>query len=576
MKSLKLTPGLLSFAAGLAGLMPASAQQPARSPAAITDIGSRRELFVDDFMIERLTGRAGLRLHQPTPREVVFVFDAPWEGSGSGYHNIFKDGNNYRMYYKGVQIDPVKETDPKKHTSYLKAVPLCYAESDDGIHWRRPSLGLNEFNGSKDNNIVLLGGTMDGVDIDPGAAAVFKDENPAAPADARYKAILMSRNPTRGLVVLKSADGLRWSLLTKQAVITAGAFDSQNLAFWDPSLGGYRAYWRYFSRDPRDATLTQTSGGLTPRATQGAVLGYGQSIEGASVHLGVRSIRTATSKDLIHWEAMANLRYGDSPEEHLYTNQVKPYPRAPHLLIGIPTRYVERELKGGSLDDARAPAGPEKTRLWSASLRALPELKERELRSGASERYGAALTEGVLMASRDGVNFKRWNEAFVPPGIERDGVWNYGQNFMAWYMVETRSADAAAPNELSFYGTESMWTGKSNELRRHTLRLDGFVSVQAPRAGGELLTKSFRFRGSRLTLNFATSAVGSVQVEVQSEDGRPLPGFTLADCEETFGDTVERPVTWKKGTDVSSLAGKAVRLRFVLKDANLYAFQFKE
>jgi len=542
----------------------------------VVDIGSRRELFVDDFMIERLDGKAEVRLHRPSPREVVLVFDAAWEGSGSGYQNIFKDGNLYRMYYKGVQIDPVKETDPQKHTNYLKSVPLCYAESDDGIHWRRPSLGLNEFRGSKDNNIVILGGTMEGVDIDPGAAAVFKDENPAAPADARYKAILHSRSPSRGLVVLKSADGLRWSLLTRQAVITAGAFDSQNLAFWDANFGGYRAYWRYFSRDPREATLALTSGVLTPRAAQGAVLGYGQPTEGAAVHLGVRSIRTATSKDLIHWEGMANVRYVDSPEEHLYTNQVKPYHRAPHLLIGIPTRYVERELKGGSLDDARAKAGPEKTRLWSASMRALPELEHRELRAGASERYGSAITEGVLMASRDGVTFKRWNEAFFPPGIERDGVWNYGQHFFAWHIVETKSADAGAPNELSFFGTESMWTGNSNELRRYTLRLDGFVSAHAPRAGGALLTKPFRFRGKHLALNFATSAIGSVRVEVQTEDGRPVPGFTLDDCEPIFGDTVERVIGWRGGSDVSSLASRPVRLRFVLSDADLFAFQFKE
>ena len=547
MKSLKLLHGIFSLAAGLAALTPASAQQPARPPGGATDIESRRELFVDDFMIERLTGKAELRLHHPTPREVVFVFDAPWEGSGSGYHSIFKDGNIYRMYYKGVQIDPIKETAPNKHTGYLKAVPLCYAESEDGVHWRRPSLGLNEYNGSKDNNIVLLGGPMDGVDVDTGAAAVFKDENLAAPVDARYKAVVHSRNPKKGLVMLKSADGLHWSLLTREAVITDGAFDSQNLGFWDGLRGEYRAYWRFFSK--------------------GTV---------ASPYIGVRSIRTATSKDFVHWENQADLRFGDSPSEHLYTNQVKPYPRAPHLLIGIPTRYVERELKDGILDDARAPAGPEKTRQWSASLRALPELKERELRSGASERYGAAITEGALMASRDGVTFKRWNEAFVPPGIERDGTWNYGQNFMAWYMVETKSADAGAPNELSFYGTESTWTGNSNELRRYTLRLDGFVSAQAPRTGGELLTKPFRFRGNRLTLNFSTSAVGSVQVEIQSEGGRPLPGFTLDDCEQTFGDTVERPVTWKKGTDVSSIAGQTVRLRFLLKDADLYAFQFKE
>jgi hypothetical protein len=203
-------------------------------------------------------------------------------------------------------------------------------------------------------------------------------------------------------------------------------------------------------------------------------------------------------------------------------------------------------------------------------------LKEREQRSGASERYGAALTEGVLMASRDGVNFKRWNEAFFPPGIERDGTWNYGQNFMAWYMVETKSADAGAPNELSFYGIESMWTGNSNELRRHTLRLDGFVSAQAPMSGGELITKPLRFRGQSLALNFSTSAAGSVRVEIQDANGQPLPGFALDDCPPIFGDTIERSVTWVKGRDVSALAGQAVRLRFVLNDADLFAFQFKD
>lgn len=132
-----------------------------------------------------------------------------------------------------------------------------------------------------------------------------------------------------------------------------------------------------------------------------------------------------------------------------------------------------------------------------------------------------------------------------------------------------------APNELSLYATESYWTGKSSELRRYTLRLDGFVSLHAPMSGGEVVTKPLTFTGKALTMNFATSAAGSVKVEIQDANGKAIPGFTLSDCEEHFGDSIERTVVWKNGTDVSSLAGKPVKLRFVLKDADVYAIRFE-
>jgi len=239
----------------------------------------------------------------------------------------------------------------------------------------------------------------------------------------------------------------------------------------------------------------------------------------------------------------------DSPPEHLYTNQIKPYHRAPHIFIGFPTRYVERG--------------------WSDSMRALPELEHREMRAKASLRYGTAITEGLLMASRDGVKFKRWNDAFLRPGIERPGTWNYGHQYIAWHVVETKSPLDGAPNELSLYAGESYWTGTSSELRRYTLRLDGFVSVSAPMTGGELITKPLTFTGSKLALNFATSADGDIRVEIQDVSGKPLPGFALDDCKPIFGDSVDRSVI-----DVSSLAGKTVRLRFVLRDADLYALRF--
>ncbi len=180
------------------------------------------------------------------------------------------------------------------------------------------------------------------------------------------------------------------------------------------------------------------------------------------------------------------------------------------------------------------------------------------------------------MASRDGVNFKRWNEAFLRPGIEREGTWNYGQQYIGWHLVETKSALEGAPKELSLYAGESYWTGHSSAVRRYTLRLDGFVSASAPMKGGELITKPLTFTGSKLTLNFSSSAAGSVQVELQDPAGQPIPGFALDDCPEIYGDSIERTVTWKGGGDVRPHAGKPVRIRFALKDADLYSFRFSE
>lgn len=496
--------------------------QPAAGPIAL---GSRRELFIDDFLIDRLAGKAEQRLHQPQPQELAIVHDAPWEGSGCGYHSVFQDGGRYRMYYKAWHLD----LSSGKLRTDAHPLFLCYAESDDGIHWRKPELGLNEFRGSKANNIVLATGHTGAVPADPGHAAVFKDDNPEAPPEARYKAIIRSSGP-RGLFPFKSPDGLHWSPMSETPVIADGAFDSQNLAFWDAAAGKYRAYWRYF-----------TAGVIDDKNWKPA---------------GHRAIRTASSADFIHWSEQADLAYVDSPSEQMYTNQIKPYARAPHILLGFPTRYVDRG--------------------WSDSTRALPELKHREARAAATERYGTAVTEALLMASRDGVRFKRWNEAFLRPGIERPGTWQYGQQYIAWQIVETKSPLEGAPNELSLYAGESYWTGDSSALRRYTLRTDGFVSIRAPMSGGELITKPFTFAGGRLSLNFSSSAAGGLRVELQTPEGRPIPGFGLDESAEIFGDSLDRKVTWKSAPNLGELAGKPVRMRVELKDADLYSFRFGE
>ena len=511
---------LVIFAAGLLPLTFRAAES-----AGVIDIGSRRELFIDGALVDQLKGEARLRLHHPEPRETSLVFDAPWEGTGtSGFHCVFKDGDLYRLFYKAWNI----ALDPEKKRIVPSPGATCYAESDDGIHWRKPKLGLVEFRGSKENNLILLDYQIGKMKVYAGYPAITKDENPAAGPDAKYKSMWVTANP-KGMLPFKSADGLRWTPMAEKPVVTNGAFDSQNLAFWDATRGEYRAYWRHFA--------------------------HGDNNTATANPLGVRSIRTATSRDFIHWESEAELTFVDSPEEALYTNVIKPYHRAPHIFVGFPMRYVDRG--------------------WTDSTTALPEREHRELRRTINERYGTAITDSLMMASRDGVTFKRWNEAFLRPGIERPDTWAYGNQALGWHLVETKSALRGAPNELSFYATESYWTGNSSELRRYTLRLDGFVSAEAPARGGELITKPVRFQGAHLHLNFSTSAAGSVRIEIQDEAGAPLPGFSVDDCPPIFGDAIDRRVSWKGGRTLADLAGKPVRLRFVLSDANVFAFQFK-
>ncbi len=129
------------------------------------------------------------------------------------------------------------------------------------------------------------------------------------------------------------------------------------------------------------------------------------------------------------------------------------------------------------------------------------------------------------------------------------------------------------PGEWSLYASEH-YRYPDHRIRRLSLRKQGFASVHADARGGEFVTPPLTFSGEKLLLNYATSGTGSVQVEIQDAAGQALPGFALADMPELYGDEFEAAVAWKKGPDVSSLVGKPVRLRIVLKDADLYALRF--
>ena len=483
----------------------------AAQPETPTEIGSRRQLLVDDTLIERMSGEAELRLHSPAERAVVLTHDQPWEGSYSGYNTLFRDGDRYRMYYRAAAWPGIGKE---------PSLSVCLAESRDGIHWVRPELGLVEFQGSKKNNIILSGQVSN-------TFVPFKDTNPSAKPGERYKALAALSDPT-GLYAFASPDGVHWRKMSDAPVITRGKFDSQNVAFWDGARRRYRAYYREM-RGPNDEIRPQGPQlGLDPKGP-------------------ARDVMTCTSEDFLQWSEPRWLQYPGAPREQLYLNQIRPYYRAPHLLVGFPGRFMAgREIEKG-----------------------LP------ITEHPSYRYGS-ISETLFMSSRDGISFKRWGEAFIRPGPRRER-WIYPASFPAYGLLVTPADTADRPDELSLYVNDGgYWTanGKASRLRRYTLRIDGFVSARAGLSGGELVTRPMVFQGRELTMNYATSAAGSLQVEIQDAGGRAVPGFSLTESPEIFGDRIDGPVAWKGGADLGPLAGKPIRLRVVLKDADLFSFRF--
>ncbi|MBL8220615.1 MAG: hypothetical protein JNL62_15390 [Bryobacterales bacterium] len=468
----------------------ASAAIPARAADAIA-IGSRRELFVDRFLIDRLSGTAAMRMQAPRKEDAALVLDRPWEGQFSNYATVIRDSGEYRMYYRGL---------PEAGKDLTASECTCLALSQDGKHFTRPDLGLYEFQGSRKNNLILANQPPYSSNFSP-----FIDTRPGVAADQRYKALAGTRKG--GLVAFQSADGIRWKKMREEGVFLKGVFDSQNLAFWSDTEKKYVMYFRTFKR-----------------------------FNGR----GVRWISRTTSDDFLNWAEPADMTFGDAPPEHMYVNQTHAYYRAPHIYIALAARFM-----------------PGRQVMSDEEARGL----------GVNPGYYKDCADAVLLTSRGGTVYDRtFLEAFLRPGLGVEN-WVSRNNYPALNTVET------GPAEISFY-TLSNYGQPGTHLRRYSLPMDRFASVSAGYAGGEAVTKPLTFAGSRLMLNFSTSAPGGIRTEIQDANGMAIPGFALSDSVELIGDQIERAVRWQQGADVSSLAGKPVRLRLVLKDADVFALRF--
>lgn len=339
----------------------------------------------------------------------------------------------------------------------------------------------------------------------------FLDTRPECPADQRYKAL--SGLDTSGLVAFVSADGLHWKKLRGEPVIARRA--------------SFKFQWMF---DSQNVAFWSPS--------ERKYLCYFR------VYDGVRGIARCESADFVEWSDPVLMSYVTdgtaSPTEELYTNQTSPYFRAPQLYIAVAARFVPNRQ---AISDEEAAA------------------------LNVAQGYYKDLSDAVLMTTRGGSVYDRtFLSSFIRPGIGARN-WVSRTNYPALGIIQT------GPTEMSIYTNQDN-AQPTAHLHRYSLRLDGFASARAEYDGGELVTRPFRFAGDRLDLNFSTSAVGSIRVEIQNESGQPFPGFAAADCLEVIGNELDRTVRWKSGSDVSTLAGKTVRLRFVMKDADLYALRF--
>jgi len=474
------------------------------------DIGSRRELFVDSLLTDRLKG-ASLHLHHPQAREVVLRHNKPWEGPISLYQTVIYHGGRYLLYYRGWQ-------------GADEPAVYCVAESTDGIHFERPNLRMHAWAGSKDNNVFLVHETH------THTFAPFLDTRLGVPEGQRYKAFARSfaGKPSAASAFLNafvSSDGLAWKLLCEEPVITDGAFDSQNVGFWSEAEEKYVAYYRVFVGKGEFASGVA---GATTRARR------------------FRAIKRATSADFVRWEPGALMDYRTdgkpAPVEEFYINQTRPYFRAPHIYVALPARFM---------------AGR-------------PAVTQDEADSnGVHSTQRNACSDACFMTTRPGSFWydRTFLEAFVRPAIG-PGHWTARCNYPVDGVVQT------GPDEMSIYIDEH-YAQPGNQIRRYSLRLDGFASVRAPHRGGELLTKPLVFSGEELELNYSTSAAGSMRVELRDGENRPIPGYTLRESVDIFGNRIAGHAAWKHGQSVAQLAGRPVRLRFVMRDADLYSFRFE-
>jgi len=487
----------------------------------VADVGSQKQLFIDQHVVDEMVGVSQVLnpavKHEANP---LLVPEFPWEFAPT------RDGgrNGSIQFYGTVLYDEEEKT---FKMWYMAQGGVCYATSRDGLEWEKPRLGLAEFEGSKQNNIVP-DGPYEGLNYCPEMRDV---EGP----ERVYKCLRLM--PGRCWMPFFSSDGLRWTQHPAEPVVQGGD-ECKTCKTHDALPGDWTGPLPKYAAFPK----------IGPSAGRFA---------------GRRSVGLSLSDDYVNWsppvlvlvadevdDEMAPIRVAEAkeaevidldwPEDYrgeLYHMCVFPYEG---LFLGlVDVFYIAAELwRIGQLNQG----GPDEIQLTSS----------RDLIHW--ERAGGR--EPIVPNGRLGDWDAGWRSATSRPLVMGDEIWIY---------YGARNTDHGG----------LIWNNKPRTagIGLAKLRLDGFVSLDAGDTEGTVTTRPLLFEGRKLVIN-ARAGEGSVVVEVLSREGVPVDGFSAMDCDPFVGDSVRHTVTWRGDSDLSSLHGGPMRLRFRMKKVKLYAFAF--
>lgn len=472
------------------------------------NIGTTKRLTWDDSLLDKAEG-IRFEMHQPRRTgERNLVGDKPWESwQLGGMSSLLHENGKFRLWY-GVSHG----------IRHGEEYAVAYAESDDGIHWTKPELGLVEYAGSKKNNLVVAYSSVIG--------QVFVD--PHARAGEKYKmlaAIFPTKDtdPKRYLTLLSSPDGLTWSP-PAQNVVREGDFalDTQSQAFWDRDRKSYVLYTR-----------------MGPW----------------------RQVGRSESTDPFAFPAPKNVMRPEEPvKADYYQAGVTKYEEAANSYFGLVPIFFHPGDERGNPKDGNPPLTF--TYVKNPITVVAPDTLDIHLFTSNDSIHWQRRGDHVpfLGLGLDGQFDSRSLYPGVGYAVVGSEIWLY---YSAYNCTHVESLDGKDPFS-KYLGT----------ITRATLRLDGFVSATATHSGAELVTKPLVFSGDHLELNVDCSAGGHLNVELQTSEGKPLPGFSLAECDRVYHNNIRKIVTWKGQSNLSELAGKPVRMRMVMRDCKLYAFQF--
>ncbi len=500
------------------------------------EVGTEAQLFIDHRFIDQ-SENVTLKLNQPLlPAGDVLIYERPWETAGGTWTTVREDEGIYKMWYDVSVWDPQAEVERS----------LCYATSQDGIHWEKPSLGIIESGGSTDNNIVMAG-THGTVFIDPVAnrGQRYKYVGRMWP-DSRWEETKGTLK--RALYVCFSADGIHWKRVEEAAL--PFSLDMHNQAFWDARIQKYVAYLRSWNPLRSVSRVELEDICQTPWA-------YDKTIK--PFHMWGENNLPALSKEL-----PVVFRYDErdpSLSDH-YNLGVVPYPYAQDVYLGFPAAYLH-------YDDT-------------------PRLN---ISSPLQKLSVAVGNDGPLdiqlAVSRDGIHWNRPDrEPFIGlglPGSGRASMIYMGSGWIRkgdelWlYYISSDITHGGRDRSQGFGPEPKGWEnfrGKNEHLRRAVVPLHRFISATSDWDGGSLSTPQLIFSGSKLELNIDTSAMGVTRVEILDDTGRPIEGLSLEECDPINGNFLHHIVSWNGRTDLSGLKGKPVRLHLVSRSTDLYAFRF--